>query len=81
MPVDLFGEPLKPLPIFLRTCPLTFVFNVAAQFAPSDAHCAAQQFVDHVQRNHARKHRVTQRFENAGYGLGGFKEARIGLNL
>jgi hypothetical protein len=42
MPVDLFGEPLKPFPIFFRTCALTFVFNVAAQIAPSDAHCAAQ---------------------------------------
>src|SRR4029450_282535 len=51
VPIDLFGEPLKPFPIFLRTCALTVVFDVAAQFAPSDAHRAAQQFVDHVQRN------------------------------
>jgi hypothetical protein len=42
MPIDLFGEPLKPFPIFFRTCALTFVFNVAVQIAPSDAHCAAQ---------------------------------------
>ncbi len=48
MPVDLFGEPLKPLPIFLRTCALTFVFDVASQFAPGDAHCTAQEFVDYL---------------------------------
>src|SRR6266566_532730 len=42
MPIDLFGEPLKPFPIFFRTCALTFVFNVAVQIAPGDAHCAAQ---------------------------------------
>ena len=29
MPADLFGEPLKSLPIFLRTRALTFVFDVA----------------------------------------------------
>jgi hypothetical protein len=43
MPIDLFGEPLKPLPIFFGTCAFTFVCDVAAQIAPSDAHCAAQQ--------------------------------------
>src|SRR5207253_8529160 len=58
MPVDLLGQPLKPFPIFLRTCALTFVFDVAVQFAPGDSHCAAQQLVNYVQRNHARKHRV-----------------------
>src|SRR5262249_60999344 len=45
MPIDLFGEPLKPLPIFFGTCAFTFVLDVAAQIAPSDAHCAAQEFV------------------------------------
>src|SRR6266508_3105990 len=29
------------------------VRQIAMQFAPGDAHCAAQQFVDHVQRNRA----------------------------
>src|SRR5207302_11472992 len=43
------------------------------QFAPGDSNCAAQQFVDYVQRNHARKHRVTKGLENASYGLGGLK--------
>src|SRR5262249_35421218 len=81
MSVHLFGEPLKPLPIFLGTCALTFVFYVSAQFAPGDAHCAAQQFVDYVQRNHARKHRITQRFKNAGYGLDRFKKTRISFDL
>src|SRR5262249_1031020 len=79
--IDQFGQPLKPFPIFLRTCALAFVFHVASQFAPGYAHCAAQQFIDHVQRNHARKHRVTERFENASYGLGGFKETRVGFDL
>ena len=74
MPIDLFGEPLKPFPIFFRTCTLPFVFNVAVQIAPSDAHCATQQLVDYVQRNHAREHRVAQRFENASYGLDGLKK-------
>jgi hypothetical protein len=30
--VDLFGEPLKPFPRFLRTCALTFVLNVVTTF-------------------------------------------------
>src|SRR5262249_31084714 len=81
MSIDLLGEPLKPFPIFFRTCALTLVFNVAAQIAPSDAHCATQQFVDYVQRNHARDHRIAQRFENASDGLGGLKKTRIGLDL
>jgi hypothetical protein len=42
MPVDLFGEPLKPFPIFLRTRTLTFVFDVAVQFPPRNAHRAVQ---------------------------------------
>ena len=81
MPIDLFGEPLKPFPIFLRTRALTFVFDVAAQFAPGDAHCAAQQFVDYVQWNHARKHGVPKRFQNASYGLDRLKKTRIGFDL
>ena len=81
MPVDLFGEPLKPFPIFLRIRALTFVFDVAAQFAPGDAHCAAQQFVDYVQRNHARKHGEPKRFEDTGYGLNRLKKTRIGFDL
>jgi len=79
--IDLFGEPLKPFPIFLRSCALTFVFHVTAQFTPGHAHCAAQQFIDYVQRNHARKHRITERFENASYGLGGFKKTPISFDL
>src|SRR5512133_2480917 len=75
--IELFREPLKPFPILLGTCAVTFVFDVAAQLAPGDAHCAAQQFVDYVQRNHARKHRIAERFENASYGLGGLKKTRI----
>ena len=42
MPIKLFGEPLKPFPRFLRTCALTFIFNVATQFALGDAHCPAR---------------------------------------
>jgi hypothetical protein len=81
MPVDLFGEPLKPFPILLRTRALTFVFDVATQFAPGNAHCAAQQLVDYVQRNHARKHGVPKRFQNTSYGLDRLKKTRIGLDL
>ena len=81
MPVDLFRKPLKPFPIFLRTCALTFVFDVAVQFAPGHADCAAQQFVDYVQRNHSRKHGIPKRFENASYGLDCLKETRIGFDL
>jgi len=81
MPIDLFGEPLKPFPILLRTRALTFVFDVAAQFAPGDAHCASQQFVDYVQWNHARKHGVPKRFQNTSYGLDGLKKTRIGFDL
>ncbi len=81
MPVDLFGEPLKPLPIFLRTCTLAFVFDVATQFAPGDAHGTAQQFVDYVQRNHVRKDRITKGLKNAGYRLRRLKKTWIALDL
>src|SRR4030095_14899796 len=81
VPIDLLREPLKPFPILLRTCTVSFVFDVAVQLAPCDAHCAAQQFVDYVQRNHARKHRITERFKNASYGLDGLKNTRIALTL
>jgi hypothetical protein len=81
MPVDLFGKPLKPFPIFLRTRALTFVIDVAASFAPGDPHCAAQYFVDYAQRNDARKHGVSKRFENTGYGLDRLKKTRIGFDL
>jgi hypothetical protein len=54
--VDLFGEPLKPFQFFCEPA-LTFVWDVAAQLAPGDAYCAAQQFVDYGQRNDRRKKR------------------------
>jgi len=80
MPVDLFGEPLKPFPIFLRTSALTFVFDIAAQFAPGNADCAAQQLVDYIQGNHPRKHGVPKRFQDASYGLDRLKKTRIGFD-
>ena len=81
MPVNLFGEPLKPFPIFLRTRAFTFEFNVAAQFTPGYPHCAAQYFVDYIQRNHACKDGVPKRFQNTSYGLDRLKKTRIGLDL
>src|SRR5205823_4650225 len=65
MPVALFGKPLKPFPIFLRTSALTFVFDVAVQFAPGDAQCAAQQFVDYVHWNHAHTSHLNQSDNNS----------------
>ena len=81
MSIDLFGKPLKPFPIFLRTRALTFVFDVAAQFTPCYAHSPAQYFVDYVQRNHARKDCVPKRFQNASDRLDRLKKPRIGLDL
>ena len=81
MALDLFGEPLKPFPSFLRTCTPAFVFDVAAQFTPGDTHCAPEQLIDNVQRNHVSEDSKTQRLENAGYRLDGLKKTGIGLDL
>src|SRR5437667_4099711 len=81
VPIELFGEPLKPFPSLLRTCTLTFILDVATELTPRDAHCAAHQLVYDFQRNHARENRITKTFENDSYGLRRFENARIGLNF
>jgi hypothetical protein len=48
--------------MFLRTGAGSFEFDVITQFAPGDPDCSAQQFVDNVQRDHARKHGISKRF-------------------
>src|SRR5437867_10684073 len=60
MPIELFGEPLKPFPRFLRSRALTFIFNAAAQRLHRHASCLLFGLVitDEQKKPHGSRNRA-----------------------
>src|ERR1043166_5858830 len=62
--LELFAQPLKPFPTFLRTAPLSLEGDVVMHAVGGHSYDPAHNIINHFQRNDSDEYGVSERFQN-----------------
>src|SRR5438132_11152185 len=81
MSLELFSQPLKPFPAFLRTSPVPLEFNISTHVAPRYSYASTNQIIDGFQWDNPREHRITKSFERNTDDVCSFEHTRVGFNI